>query len=62
MANRYEELKQLVLSLEDDFQKFYDKHNNAAGTRVRKAMMDLKNLSADIRKEVQDIKNQRNEK
>ncbi len=45
------------MSLEGDFEKFYDKENQAAGTRVRKGMQDLKNLAQEIRIEVQDIKN-----
>ncbi len=55
---RFDELRDLVMSLEGDFQKFYDKKNQAAGTRVRKGMQDLKNLAQDIRVEVQDIKNE----
>lgn len=47
----------MVESLEADFEKFYDKNNNAAGTRVRKGMQDMKNLAQEIRLEVQDIKN-----
>ena len=54
---RFEELKSMIDSLEGDFEKFYDKGNNAAGTRVRKGMQDLKNLAQEIRLEVQDIKN-----
>jgi hypothetical protein len=54
---RFDELRDLVMSLEADFQKFYDKKNQAAGTRVRKGMQDLKNLAQDIRVEVQNIKN-----
>jgi len=54
---RFEQLKNLVLSLEGDFQKFYDKENSAAGTRVRKGMQDLKNLCQEIRVEVQEHKN-----
>ncbi len=54
---RFNELKSMVDSLEGDFEKFYDKGNNAAGTRVRKGMQDLKNLAQEIRLEVQDIKN-----
>ncbi|MBL6448949.1 histone H1 [Fulvivirga sp. 29W222] len=55
--NKFAQLRDLVMSLESDFDKFYDKNNNAAGTRVRKGMQDLKNLAQDIRVEVQDIKN-----
>ena len=45
------------MSLEGDFEKFYDKENQAAGTRVRKGMQELKNLAQEIRIEVQDMKN-----
>ncbi len=54
---RFEQLKSMVESLEADFEKFYDKQNNAAGTRVRKGMQEMKNLAQEIRLEVQDIKN-----
>jgi len=45
------------MSLEGDFEKFYEKGNSAAGTRVRKGMQDLKNMAQELRKEVQDMKN-----
>lgn len=54
---RFDEVKNLVMSLEADFEKFYDKNNQAAGTRVRKGMQDLKTLAQTIRSEVQDTKN-----
>ncbi|WPP52977.1 histone H1 [Catalinimonas niigatensis] len=54
---RFDELRDLVMSLEGDFEKFYDKENQAAGTRVRKGMQELKNLAQEIRIEVQDMKN-----
>lgn len=55
---RFEELKDLVMSLEGDFSKFYDKQNQAAGTRVRKGMQEMKNLAQEIRVEVQNMKNE----
>lgn len=55
--SRYEQLKTLVESLEEDFGKFYEGGNKAAGTRVRKGMLELKNFAQDVRKEVQEIKN-----
>ncbi len=55
---RFNEIRDLVLSLEGDFNKFYDKGNQAAGTRVRKGMQGLKNLAQEIRIEVQKIKNE----
>ncbi len=54
---RFEELKSAVDALEVDFAKFYNDKNNAAGTRVRKGMQELKNLAQEIRLEVQEIKN-----
>ncbi|GHA58094.1 histone H1 [Pontibacter akesuensis] len=61
MNNNFGKLKDLVMSLEGDFEKFYEKGNAAAGTRVRKGMQDLKNMAQDIRKEVQDQKNSKPE-
>ena len=55
--NNFGKVKDLVMSLEADFEKFYDKTNSAAGTRVRKGMQELKNMAQEIRKEVQDMKN-----
>ncbi|MCY7351764.1 MAG: histone H1 [Cytophagaceae bacterium] len=57
--NRFNEIKNLIMSLEGDFDKFYDKDNQAAGTRVRKGMQDLKTLSQEIRSEVQNMKNEK---
>lgn len=57
MANPFNQLKDLIHSLEDDFEKSYDKHNAAAGTRVRKGMQELKNHAQAIRLEVQNMKN-----
>lgn len=57
---RFEQIRDLLMGLEDDFSKFYDKENQAAGTRVRKGMQELKNISQEIRIEVQDMKNKAN--
>ena len=54
---KFDELKALIASLEGDADKFYNKLNSAAGTRVRKGMQDLKNIAQAIRAEVQELKN-----
>ena len=54
----YSELVDLVHTFEKDFIKFYDKGNKSAGTRVRKAMNELKRKAQEIRKEVQEVKAQ----
>ena len=56
MANRFSELQQAVADMEDDFRKFFDKGNKAAGTRIRKGMQDLKKMAQDIRTDVQNMK------
>ena len=54
---KFEQLKDLVLSTEADAKAFYEKGNKAAGTRVRKGMQELKSLAQDIRLDVQARKN-----
>jgi hypothetical protein len=48
-----------VQSLETDFQKFYEKGQSAAGTRVRKGLSELRKLCQDVRNDVQAVKAQR---
>lgn len=55
--DKFKELSDLVASLQDDFDKFYDKDNKAAGTRVRKGMLELTKWAKDVRTEVQEKKN-----
>ncbi len=54
---KIEKLKELIASIEGDATKFYNNGNSAAGTRVRKAMLDIKNVAQEIRVEVQEVKN-----
>ena len=53
---KFDDLKSFVDGLEEDFGKFYDKGNKAAGTRVRKAMQELKAMAQDVRTDVQEKK------
>jgi hypothetical protein len=54
----FENLLKHVKGLEEDFTKFYDKDNKAAGTRIRKGMQDLKEMAQRIRLEVLNKKNE----
>jgi hypothetical protein len=54
---KFSKVKELIASLEGDADKFYNKGNSAAGTRIRKGMQDLKNMAQAIRLEVQESKN-----
>ena len=53
---KYEEIKNLIASIDGDVDKFYNKGNKSAGTRIRKAMQDLKKLAKDLRVDVQESK------
>jgi hypothetical protein len=55
--DRYEQLYALLMSVQDDFRKFYQHNNKSAGVRIRKGMLELRKLSSEVRQEVQDIKN-----
>lgn len=51
----YETLKRLVAEVEDDISKAQG-GNKAAGTRVRSAMQEIKNIAQEIRKQVLDMR------
>ena len=54
--NKIQQLHDFINSCEADFTKFFEKGNASAGTRVRKAMQELKKMANDIRTEVQEKK------
>ncbi len=54
--DRYEQLYNILMGVQDDFRKFYQGNNKAAGTRVRKGMLEFRKLAHEIRQEIQDIK------
>ena len=56
--NSFERLKELIAATEADSTAFYTKGNKAAGTRLRKAYMEIKNLASAGRNEVTELKNQ----
>jgi hypothetical protein len=55
---KFNALKELVETAENDAESFFTKGNKAAGTRLRNAMQQLKNTATDIRKEVTEKKNE----
>ena len=56
--DKFEQLEKLVADTKEDARKFFQDGNKAAGTRVRKAMQEVKNLAQEIRLEIQERKNQ----
>ena len=54
---KFEQIKSLIEQIQGDVEKFSAKGNSTAGTRVRKAMQELKNLAQELRVEIQEAKN-----
>ena len=55
--NTLNEMINLLESVQNDYTKFYDEGNSSAGTRVRKAMQQIKTSAQDVRLHVQTTKN-----
>jgi len=54
---KFEEIKSLITSIEEDIEKFYGKGNKAAAVRIRKTMQEVKNAAQELRVHVQETKN-----
>lgn len=50
----YNKIIELLEATKADAEKFFDKGNKAAGTRVRKAMQEVKALAQAVRTEVSE--------
>jgi uncharacterized membrane protein (DUF106 family) len=48
------EIQEVLNSVQEDATKFYEKGNKAAGTRLRKAMQQIKSLAQDVRVNVSE--------
>lgn len=46
----------LFTSLKEDYEKFMEKGNKAAGTRARKTLQEIRNLAKDTRDEISNTK------
>ena len=53
----YEALKRMVESIADDVAKAQG-GNKAAGTRIRKAMQDIKNAAQEVRKKILEVRSE----
>ncbi len=52
-----QQLEALTTEAKQNAASFYEKGNKSAGTRLRKNALDIKNLTAEIRKDVSEKKN-----
>lgn len=53
---KFTKLQETLDGMKVDIEKFYEKNQNAAGTRLRKELNNLRKLAADARKEIQEIR------
>ena len=56
--DKLKELKGIIESVEQDYEKFYGRGVKAASPRIRKAMQEVKRLDQEIRQDVQASRNQ----
>ena len=56
----FKKIRDLVTAAENDARSFHEKGNKAAGTRLRKAYLEIKLLAQQGRAEVQELKNKQN--
>mgnify|MGYP003649094107 CR=1 FL=1 len=54
---KFENMKAILEGLNEDVQKFEEKGNKAAGTRIRKGLQEIKTVAQDLRKEISEMKN-----
>lgn len=57
----FNEIKEILESATEDAEKFYEKGNASAGTRLRGAYSAIAKLCKDGRKDVSEVKNSRKE-
>lgn len=56
---KFEKLQQMLNGMKADIEKFYVKNVNSAGARLRKELNNMRKLANEIRKDIQQIRNQR---
>jgi len=54
MNSTFEDLRKEFESMVSNFETFTEKKNNAAGTRTRKNLLQLKNLAHELRKHISE--------
>jgi hypothetical protein len=57
--DKFNQIKSLIATLEEDMDKFYNKGNKAAGTRIRVSLQNVKTLAQELRLEVQAKKSEK---
>ncbi len=56
LMRQFDVIQKHIENLREDFAKFYERDNKAAGTRIRKGMQELKEMAQEVRVDVQNRK------
>jgi|TARA_R110000744_G_scaffold219781_2_gene338499 hypothetical protein len=56
MKEEFAKIKEIVTSIDDDVQKFYEKGNKSAGVRARVGLQDIKKIAQSIRLDISQIR------
>jgi uracil-DNA glycosylase len=57
MQDNIQKINECNNIFQEEIEKFNEKGVGAAGTRARKALLDIAKLTKEIRKQIQEIKN-----
>lgn len=58
-SKTYQSIKDLILLIDNDADKFFVDENSSAGARIRGNLNVIGKLTKQLRKEIQDLKNAR---
>jgi|TARA_R110002096_G_scaffold328233_1_gene522287 hypothetical protein len=56
MKEEFTKLKEIVKSIDEDIEKFYEKGNKSAGVRARVGLQDIKKIAQGIRLDISQLR------
>jgi hypothetical protein len=56
MKTEFAKIKEIVASIDEDIEKFYDKGNKSAGIRARVGLQDIKKIAQKIRLDISEVR------
>ena len=56
MKTEFAKIKEIVASIDEDIEKFYDKGNKSAGIRARVCLQDIKKIAQKIRLDISEVR------
>jgi len=60
--DKINEIRGMLDAMGKDLEKFYSKGQNSAGTRLRKALNDVRKKCQEMRNDIQNIRSERKSK